>query len=90
MPNGGTGEAIDDGWKVIPLLSSWFQVEKLAASLGGLDQFSSSSPTNTLRFAIAPNIGRQDRFVTFIDVVANRLADEVIGDREASEPVVGE
>ena len=40
-------------------------------------------------FAIAPDIGREDALVAFVDEVADGLADEVVGNRVTGEAVVG-
>ncbi len=37
-------------------------------------------------FAVAPDVRRQDRLVPFVDQVAHRLADEMVGDGEAVRP----
>ena len=38
-------------------------------------------------FAIAPDRGRKDRFMAVVNQVADCLADEVVGDREACQPM---
>ena len=52
-----------------------------ASSLGG-------PLAHALGIAVAPDVRRQDRLVPLVDVVAHRLADEVVGDREAVEAVL--
>ena len=88
VPYGGSGKAVHNRRKIILFAASRLAVEELAGRLSGGDHVASSAFANTLRFAISPNVRRQDRFVSFVDVVADGLAYQVIGNGVASEAVL--
>ena len=89
MPDRGTGESVD-GNTVRGFREARLGIEKRAGGLCGERHLFSGAAADAFRFAIAPDIGREDGFVAGIDRITDGLADEVARDREAGEAVVGE
>lgn len=71
-------------------LKAGFVIENSPSGFCGQDHLFSGTAANTLRLAIAPDIRWQDRFVPFIDEVADSLANEVVRDGEAGQLVLCE
>ena len=89
MPDRGTGESVD-GNAVRGFREARLGIEKRAGGLCGERHLFGGTTADAFRFAIAPDIGREDGFVAGIDRITDGLADEVARDREAGEAVVGE
>ena len=91
MPDGGAGKAVDDGGGAfLAAEAGGLRVHERACGLAGLDHLFGGAFADAFRFAVAPDIGRQDALVPGINVVADRLADEVAGNRERGEAIAGE
>ena len=93
MPDGGTGETVHDGLAGALRLVGHVRltgVEELAGGLSGQGHLGASALADAFRIAVAPDVGGQDALVAFVDVVAGGLADEVGGDRPATEIVLRE
>ena len=93
VPDGGTGEAVDDGLAgALRLVGhvSLASVEELAGGLGGQGHLGARALTDAFRITVTPDVGGQDALVALVDVVAGGLADEVRGDRPAAEVVLRE
>ena len=91
MPDGGTGETVDDGLAgTLRLIGhvGLAGVEELAGGLGGQGHLGARALADAFRIAVAPDVGGQDALVAFVDVVAGGLADEVRRDRPAAEVVL--
>ena len=89
MPDRGAGEAVDHRGELVLVLAAGFRVQEKAGGLAGLDHLQRRALADTFGLAVAPDIRRQDRLVALVDIVADRLANEVAGDRVGSEAVVG-
>ena len=90
VPDARAGEAVDDGGKIIVRPAARLGVEKCPRGLRGERQLPGGPLAHPLGIAVAPDVGRQDRLVPSVDVVAHGLADEVTRDRVAGEAVVFE
>jgi hypothetical protein len=88
VPDGRAGETIHN--RDCAFFRARFCVEKFSRGAGGGFHFFGGALANAFRFAIAPDVGGQNRFVPFIDQIADRLADEMIGNGETIKPVFGE
>ena len=91
VPDGGTGEAVDDGLAGTLRLVGHVclaGVEELAGGLSGQGHLGASTLADAFRIAVAPDVGGEDALVTFVDIIAGGLADEVRGDRPAAEVVL--
>jgi len=86
VPNAGSGESVNRYREVIG--SSGFGVEEFTGSFSGVDHALGGTLANAFRISIAPDFGRKNGFVTFINEVTDSLADKVIGDGETLETVV--
>lgn len=84
MPDRGTGEAVHHGGELVLVLAAGLRVEEQAGGLAGLDHLLRRAFAHAFGFAVAPYVRRQDRLVALVDVVADRLADKVAGDRVGS------
>ncbi len=78
MPDTAAGETVDDS------------DTEVLGSLGGPHHFFLGPFPHAIGLAVAPDMWRQDRFVPGIDVVADRLAGQVIADCPAFQAVSGE
>ena len=76
MPDRRAGEAVDD-------VDAELRAPRARVSVIP----SARAPAHALRIAVAPDVGRQDRLVALVDPVAHGLADEVVADRPALQPV---
>ena len=93
VPDGGTGEAVDDGLAgTLRLVGhvSLTGVEELAGRLSGQGHLSARALADAFRITITPDVRREDALVAFVDIVADGLADEVRGDGVAGEAVLGQ
>jgi hypothetical protein len=89
VPDGRAGEAVDDRGKVVlGAVAAGLGVEERARGLGRGDHLLGGPLAHALGVAVAPDVGRQDGLVALVDVVADRLADEVAGDGVAGQAVV--
>src|SRR5690606_11255327 len=75
VPDAGAGEAVDDA------------NAELLRGAGGRLHFLGGALVDAIGLAVAPDVGRQDRLMAFVDDVADRLANEVIADRVALQAV---
>ena len=89
MPDGRTGEAIDCH-RVAVFRIAGFGIEKRARRFARGDHLLGRAAAHAFRIAVAPDFGRQDGLVSFVNQVADRLADEVVRDGETSQAVVRE
>ncbi len=74
MPNARTGKAVDD-----------FDTELLCCSRSCFQLFNRSF-VHTFRISISPNVRRQNRFVTRVNDVTNRLTNEMRTNRMTLQP----
>ena len=90
VPDGGTGEAVDDDREIHrPCLATRLGIEERARGLAGGDHFFRGALAHAFRIAVAPDVGREDGLVSLVDQVADGLADEVVGHGETGQAVVG-
>src|SRR5579871_4216062 len=75
MPDRTARETVDDCYAKIP------------RGLRSLHHFFGSTFANVVRFAVPPDVGWQNGFVAFVDVVTHGLTDEVVADRPGFEAV---
>src|SRR5690606_41730893 len=78
VPDRGAGEA-DDGVDA-----------EVRGGAGRVHDLGGGAAADALRFAVAPDPLREDRLVAFVGVVADGLADEVVGDGPHLQVVLGE
>ena len=93
VPDGGTGEAVDDGLAgTLRLVGhvSLTGVEELAGRLSGQGHLSARALADAFRITITPDVRREDALVAFVDIIAGGLADEVGGDCPAAKVVLRE
>src|SRR3990172_1982079 len=57
-------------------------------SLRRIDNALRRTLLHPFRLSVAPNIRRQDRFVTAVNIIANRLADQMSRNRKNLQPVL--
>ncbi|MFT3787570.1 MAG: hypothetical protein QM770_15625 [Tepidisphaeraceae bacterium] len=85
VPDRRAGEAVHDGGEADLVRAG---VAEQAGGLRGVDHLLRCAFADAFGIAIAPDVGRQDALVTLVDVVADRLPDEVRADRDAGQAVV--
>src|SRR5690606_22476578 len=88
VPDGGAGEAVDDGGEFVAGFAAGFDGGEGGRGRGGAGEFAGGAFARALGVAVAPDGGREDGLVAFVDEVAHGLADEVVGAGEAGEAVV--
>ena len=76
MPDAAAGESIDH------------PNAELLGGAGGVFQFLGRSLIDSRRVAITPNVIRKDRLMPLVDVVQDRLANQMRADRVALQPGV--
>jgi hypothetical protein len=86
VPNTGTGKTIYNSSDANLLASRhvfFACINKLTASIPGIDQLLGCTFPNALGISIAVNTLRKNSSVTFIDMIANGLPHKVGGNRKA-------
>ena len=78
VPDARAGEAVDDCGERALFRSG---IEKQPRRLGGVDHLGRSAFANAFGLAVAPDIGRENQLMPFVDQIANGLTDKVIGNR---------
>ena len=95
----GVDHGVGNGWeavKQVPDGRTCEAIDDLHAQLGGglcrILHLLDGTGANTFRatFEVVPDVLRQDKFMAFVDDVANCLADEVIRDGPALQAVFGQ
>jgi hypothetical protein len=87
VPDRRAGETVDDGGKLVGFAAAGLGVEEEAGGLGGGDHLLGGPLAHALGLAVAPHVGREDRLVAGVDVVADGLADEVARNGVAGQAV---
>ena len=86
MPDAGATETGHHRRELQPL--GGFGIDKVACCLGRFFHLFRGALADPFRVPIFPDVGRHDRLVPLIDIVANRLPNQMVGDRECGKPVV--
>ncbi len=60
--------------------TSWTCVHELTASASCIGHVLGGTLTDTFWLTVTPHFRGEDRLMTFVDVVTDCLADEVVGD----------
>ena len=71
-----------------PLLRAGLGIEKLPRGAGGGLHFFGGALADAFGFAVAPDIGGQNRLVPFVNQIAHGLADEVRGNGMAGQAML--
>ena len=90
VPDRRAGETVDDSGKIIAAFAAGLGIEKLPRGAGGGFHFFGGALADAFGFAIAPDVGGQDRLVPFVNQIADGLADQVRGNGVAGKAVFGE
>ena len=90
VPDRGAGEAIHGHRKLVLITAAGLGVEKRARGLAGGDHLLGGALADAFRIAVAPHFRGKDGLVPVVDVVADGLTDEVVGNGITGQPVVGE
>ena len=93
VPDGRTRKAVDDDLTgALRLLGhvGLAGIEELAGRLGGQRHFLRGTLTDAFGLTVAPHMRGEDGLMAFVDVIAGSLANEVRGDRPATEVVLSE
>src|SRR5512147_41290 len=78
MPDRAAGEAIDH------------PDPEIFCGMSGRHHMLLCAFAYALRLAVTPDVGREDRFVTIVNIVADRLANQVVADRPGFQAMPGE
>jgi hypothetical protein len=88
VPNTRPGKSVDHGRE--NEIAVGFGVHEFATrACGELEPFGRPLP-NPFRFAVTPDFQGQNGLVTVVDVVADSLAHQMIGNPEGCQAVIGE
>lgn len=88
VPDTRSGEPGDHGGKVEILTG--LRIEKSTAGPGGQLELLGRALADSFGIAITPDLRREDGAMSLIDIVANRLSNQMIGDGERRESGVGQ
>src|SRR5208282_1900425 len=86
VPDASPGDTWHDSGKF--KATGWFRIDEVSCGLRRLDHLFRCALANPFGVSIFPDLRRQNRLVPFIDIVADSLSDQVVGDGERGQPIV--